>query len=129
MLRAQVGQRIPAGIEDHKHGTDMMLRRDGQKAVDAFLKTCGILLPEQVVEKDPHRVHAHRLCPGEFGIDLGRVEGCLLPHFQLVDRRLGNVITANQPRLLRVPGVRFLLRPARGLRPCYSSAQADHDQY
>ena len=49
MLRTQTRQRIPAGIEEHKHGTDMMLRRDGQEPVDARLKTACILLPEQVV--------------------------------------------------------------------------------
>src|SRR6266550_3189972 len=129
MLRTQMWQGVPAGIEEHKHGTDMMLRRDGQETVDARLKTACILLPEQVVWKNAHGVHAHRFSPAQFFINFNRIESRLLPHLQLVDRRLGKVVTADQPRLLRVPGIGLLLRPTRGLGPQHTRAQARNDHY
>lgn len=92
-----------------------------------FLKTHRILLPEQVVQEDAHGIHAHRFRPAEFLVDLDRIEGRRLPHLQLIDRRRGHVIAADQPWLLRVPGIRLLLRPAGGLRRG-SSRAADCDQ-
>ncbi|HXM94518.1 MAG TPA: hypothetical protein VOA64_09735 [Candidatus Dormibacteraeota bacterium] len=88
-----------------------MPRRDTQETVNALLKTGGILLPEQVVEKDAHGVHAQRFGPSQFVIDLGGIEGGLLPHLQLIDGGLRNVITSDQPGLLRMPGVGLLLGP------------------
>ena len=85
MLRAKMRQRVPAGIEKHKHRPNVMPRRDPQKLVDALLETGRILLPEQIVQKDAHSVHAHRFGPGQFLIDLGWIERRLLPHLQLVD--------------------------------------------
>ena len=116
------------GIEEHKHRTDVMPRRDGQELVDAFLKTGGILLPEQVVEEDAHGVHAHRFGPGEFLVDLFGIEGRLLPHLQLVDGGLRDVIAADQPGLLRVPRVGLLLGPARCLRRGCSRGKNSHNQ-
>ncbi len=43
-------------------------------------------------------------------------------------RRLGNVIASNQPRLLFIPFVRLLFRPACCLRPHYTRTQAEYDQ-
>ena len=80
MLRAQVRRRVPAGVEEHKHRTDVMPRGDRQEPIDALLKTSSILLPEQVVEKDAHGVHADGFGPGQFPFDLLGIEGGLLPH-------------------------------------------------
>ena len=128
MLRAQTRLGIPAGIEQHKQRADVMPQSDGEKGVHAFLKTGCILLPQQVVEKNTHGIHAHRLSPGQLLIDLGRIEGCFLPHLQLVDRRSGRVIAAHQPRLFGVPGICLLLAPARGLRVDRGQAQTSRDQ-
>ena len=63
-----------------------MPRRDSQETVDALLKPGCILLPEQVVQKDAHGVHAHRFRPSKFSFDLRRIEGGVLPHLQLINR-------------------------------------------
>jgi hypothetical protein len=115
MLRAEARMRIPAGIEEHQQRTNVMLRGDGQKLIKALPEAGGILLPKQIMQKDAHGVHAHRFRPSEFGIDLSGIEGCLLPHLELIDSRLGDVIAAHEPRLLHVPRVRLLLSPACGL--------------
>jgi len=36
---------------------------DRQKNIEPLLKTSRILLPEQIVEKDPHGIHAQVLSP------------------------------------------------------------------
>jgi len=72
------------------------------------LEALGILLPQQVMEKDAHGVHAHGLCPAEFALDAGGIKRLRLPHLQLVDRGGRRVVGADQPSLLLAPG--------RGLR-------------
>src|SRR5947207_2631459 len=64
MLRAEMRQRIPAGVEEDKHRTNVMARGDGQEAVEALLKAGGILLPKQIVQEDAHGVHAEGFGPG-----------------------------------------------------------------
>src|SRR6202022_4440658 len=106
-----------------------MPRRDRQELVNALLKTGGILLPEQVVQEDAHGVHAHRFSPSQFLFDLFGIKRRLLPHLQLVDRRLRNIITSNQPGLLRVPSIRLLLRPTWRLRPHYIHGEAEGEEH
>src|SRR5258708_16265905 len=96
--------------------------------VDALLEAGGVLLPEKIVEKDAHGVHAEGFGPGQFLVDLWGTEGGLLPHFQLVDGGFWSVIAADEPGLLRVPGVGFLLGPAGGLRFCGADMQEDRHQ-
>ena len=74
MLRAELGKRVPAGIKEHKHGPDAMFGRDGQEGVDSVLEAGRILLPEQIVEKDPHGIHAQTLGPTQFLVDFLRIE-------------------------------------------------------
>ena len=81
------------------------------KGIDSPLEPFGILLPQQIVQKDPHGVHAQTLSPAQFLINFLRIESSRLPHFQFVDRGGGNEIAAHQPGLLLVPVVRFLLGP------------------
>src|SRR5262245_20893218 len=82
---------------------------------DALFEAGRILLPEQVMQEDPHGIHSYRFGPAELFVDLERVERRLLPHFELVDRRLGYVVAPDQPGLARVPGICLLLRPARAV--------------
>ena len=128
MLGAKMRQGVPTGFEKHEHRADVMAGRDGQELVDALLEADGVLLPEKVVEKDAHGVHAEGFGPGQFLIDFFGIEGGVLPHFQLVDGRSGSVIAADQPGLLGVPGVGFLFGPARRLRVRGDRAQAGGDK-
>src|SRR6516225_3387881 len=116
MLEAQVRQRIPTRVEEHEHGTNVMAPSNGQELFNSLLKANGVLFPKQIVEKNAHRIHAHRFCPAHFFVDLSRVESLLLPHLELVDRGLRYVIAAHQPWLTTVPVIRLLLRPTRCLR-------------
>src|ERR1700739_3171283 len=63
MLRPELWVWIPAGIEQHEHGPDVMTRRNRQKPVDALLKALWILLPQKVVQEYAHGVHADGLGP------------------------------------------------------------------
>src|SRR5262249_18439773 len=119
---------IPAGVEEHKHGTNMVPRGDRQKLVNPLLETFCILLPEKVVQKDAHGVHAQAFGPSQFSLDLGRIEGCLLPHLQLVDRGLWNVVASDEPGLSRVPIIRLLLWPSHSLCRNEGCIQADGAQ-
>jgi len=64
MLGAGLRQRVPAGIEKHEQRADVMARREGEELVDATAKPSGVLLLQQVVEKDAHRIHAQGFGPG-----------------------------------------------------------------
>src|SRR6516162_824915 len=106
MLEAKMRQRIPTRVEEHEHGTNVMVPRNGQELFNALLKANGVPFPKQIVEKNAHH----------FLVDLGRVESLLLPHLELVDRGLRYVIAADKPWLTPVPVIRLLLRPTRCLR-------------
>jgi hypothetical protein len=80
-----------------------VLIRNLKKYFDAFLKALGILLPGKIMEKNTHRVQANRFCPTKFKINPLRIERLGLPHFEFVDSRSGNVVAADEPRLLGVP--------------------------
>ena len=119
MLRAELRVGIPAGIEEHEDGLDVVLGGDGEEGVEALLEAFGVLLPELVLQEDAHGVHADGLRHAEFFVVELRVEGGGLKHFELVDGVGGNVVGADQPGLLRVPGVGLFGGPARpgaGLR-------------
>ena len=79
-----------------------------EKCVDPFFESVWILLPQEIVKKDPHGVPPQSLRPAEFLVDLRRVEAVCLPHFQLVDRVFRNVVRPDKPALLVVPGICFL---------------------
>jgi len=48
MLRTELWERLPAGIEEHEDGPDVVAVGDDQELVDALRGSFGILLPEQV---------------------------------------------------------------------------------
>jgi hypothetical protein len=50
--------RVPDRIEEHEHRADVVPRGDVQEHVNALPKAGRVLLPEQVVQEDPHGVHA-----------------------------------------------------------------------
>src|SRR5215831_14874328 len=127
-LRTQLGLRIPARIEKNKQGTDVVLRRDREELVETLLKSIGVLLPEQIVQEDAHRVHAQVLGPAQFFVDLLRIEGAGLPHLQFIDGVGGNEIAANQPRLLLVPLSSFLFTPTGTLRQRRQREQKEQSQ-
>jgi hypothetical protein len=89
-----------------------VFRGDIQKGGDALPKAARILLPEQVVQKNPHRVHAQLLRPSELDIDALRIERVGLPHLELVDRARRNVVAAQGPGLSRIPRIGLLRSPA-----------------
>ncbi len=60
-----------------------------------------VLLPQQVVQEDAHRVHADAFGHAEFLVVQRRIPGLGLEHLQLIDRVRGDVVRADQPRLLR----------------------------
>ena len=118
MLRAELGKRFPAGIEEHKDRPDVMPRGNGEKCIDALLESLRILLPEKVVQEDTHGIHADALSPAKLAVDRGRVEGIGLPHLEFVDRGGRKKIRAHRPGLRFVPGVGLLLCPVLLRSPC-----------
>ena len=82
-----------------------------QKLIEPFGKT-GRVLPEQIVQKHPHGIHANAFGHGQFFIDGCRVEGVGLEHFQFVDGVGGGVVGAYQKRFFGIPGIGFGRRPA-----------------
>ena len=117
MLRSQLRIRLPAGIEQHKDRSNLMLVGDRQECVDPLLKSGRVLLPQQIVQEHAHRIHADGLRPAQFLVDLLRIKRCRLPHFQLIDGIPRDVIRTDWPGLLGVPGIRLGFAPARGLVP------------
>jgi hypothetical protein len=87
MLRAELGKRVPAGIKKNEDRTNVMFGRDGKKRIDSLLEAGGTLLPQQIVQKDAHGIHAQALRPTQFLVDLLRIELGRLPHFEFVDSR------------------------------------------
>src|SRR5215469_7365631 len=114
-LRTEFGPRVPARVEEHEKRTDVVTRGDGKKLIESLTETGGILLPEQIMQEHPHGIHAKAFGPAEFFLDLIWVKGAGLPHLQLVDRGLRDVVTADKPRLTSVPIVSFLFGPTGGL--------------
>ena len=63
------------------------------------------------MQEDAHRVEAERLRPTELAVDSTRIERRGLPHLELVDRRAGNEVAADQPSRGIGPRACPLLRP------------------
>ena len=120
-------QGIPAGIKKNKQRANVVLRGNSQELVNALLETVGVLLPEQIVQKNAHGVHAQRFGPTQFLVDLVRIKRRVLPHFQFIDGGARDVIAPDKPRLLRIPVVRLFLGPANGARPsCIRTRNCKH---
>jgi len=57
----------------------MVLRGNRQKRIKPFAETRRILLPQQIMQKHAHRIHANAFRPSQLFVDLLRIEGSLLP--------------------------------------------------
>ena len=112
MLRPELRMRIPARVKQHKDWPDVVTRCDGEKSVDALLKSLWILLPEKVVEEDAHGVHTDALGPSQFAVDRGWIERVGLPHLEFVDCCGGQKICAHGPWLVGIPFVGLRFGPA-----------------
>ena len=115
MLRAEVRVGLPAGVEEHEERADVVFRGDGEEGVEALLEAVGVLLPELVLEEDAHGVHADGFSEAELTVVDRGVEGLGLEHLEFVDGVGGDVVRADEPGLLCVPGVGLGFGPALGL--------------
>ena len=105
-MLAQFRIRIPARIEQYKNRADLVPVRDVEECVDALLESGAVLFPQQVVQEHTHGVHAQTFGPSELTIDALGIERVSLPHLELVDGIGRKVVTADQPRLFGIPGIR-----------------------
>ena len=112
MLWAEVRVRLPAGVEENEDGADVMARGDGEEGVEAMVEAVWVTGPELVLEEDAHGVHADGFSEAEFAVVDRGVECGGLKHFELVDGIGGNVVGADEPGLLRIPGVGLGFSPA-----------------
>ena len=111
-LLAEMRKRIPARIEENEENANVMSAGNGEKGIDAFLKTGSVLLPKEIVKKHAHGVEADGFGPAEFEVDALWVEGVGLPHFEFVDGRGRDVVAADEPWLCGIPILGALFRPA-----------------
>ena len=105
VLRAELVGRVPAGIEQDQQRLDVMPGGDRQEGINAFLEARRVLDPQRVMQEDPHGGHAHAFRPTQLAVDLGGVEAFGLPHLKLVDGGSIDVVGADQPLLLAIPGI------------------------
>src|SRR5580698_2056395 len=113
MLRSKLWVRIPARIEKDKHWPYVVTGCDGEEFVDAVLEALRILLPEQVVQKHAHRVHADALSPAQFAVNRSWIKSISLPHLQLINGSRWQKIRAHRPWLFLIPRIGLRLGPAR----------------
>ena len=106
-----------------------MLVGDLQQLVHAPLKSAGIVFPKQVVEEHAQGIDSQALGPTHLHIDAVRIEGLLLPHFNLVDGVALNIIGAHHPRLARVPIGRDTGAPLRSLSDGNRGCEERNDQH
>ena len=99
-LLAQLRGRVPHGVEQDEDHADPVPVGDREEPVHPRQEPRRVLLPEQVVEEDPDAVEPQPLGPAQLAVDRRRVEGVRLPHLELVDRRAGDVVAADQPGML-----------------------------
>ena len=114
VLQAALRIGIPHAVEEHDHRPDVVLGGDLEKLVDALEEAVAILVPGKVVQENANRVEADRLGPAELAVDRLGIERVGLPHFELVDRRAGEEVAADEPGLGVVPLVGLVRRPAIG---------------
>ena len=118
VLRAEFGQGVPAGIEQHQHRSDFVFGADGQKLVQPFGETGGVL-PEKSCRKT-RMVFIPMLSAMASSFQLFGVEGVGLPHLQFIDGIGGGVIGTHEKRSLAY----HALALAAGQRPGASTPGA-----
>ena len=85
---------------------------EGEELVQALLQPGGIVLPDEVLHEDAAGVEAQSRAPAEFAVDGLLVERFRRPELGGVGRRAGDVVEADDPRLLLAPGPGLVARPA-----------------
>src|SRR6266550_6433102 len=120
-LRTEMRHWIPYRVKEHEHRSNVVSVGDREELIHATQKADRILLPEETVQEDAHRVEAERLCPSELTVNGTWVERRRLPHLELVDCRAGNKVAADKP----ARGIRPRVRPCPG--PDGARWSARHD--
>ncbi len=118
MLRTEARVGLPAGIEEDKNRTDVVLCRDRKKLVETPARGPWIVQPPLVLQKDAYGVHPDGLGHAQLFVIQRRIECGVLKHLQFVDGIGRHVVGPDQPRLLLVPGVRSGRIPARRVLLC-----------
>jgi len=102
---------LPAGVEEHKDGTDMMASGDREEGIEAADEAFGVLLPELVLQKDPHGVHADGFGQTKLTVVERGIKGCRLKHLELINCVGRDVVCADDPWLAGVPCVGSIFGP------------------
>src|SRR6266550_6467948 len=68
-LRTEMRHRIPNRVEEHEHRSNVVSVGDREELVHATQEANRVLLPEEIVQEDAHRVEAERLRPSELTVD------------------------------------------------------------
>src|SRR5579883_3533604 len=92
MLWAEPRIGVPAGVEQHENGLDVVLVSDCEESDDTPLEAARVLLPDEVVQKHSHGVHPESLRPAELDVDALGIERRRLPHLELVDGIVRDVV-------------------------------------
>ena len=88
----------------------------GEEVVNPVEESRGVILPQQIMQKNPQRVEPRTGSPAKFAVNGLGLEGIALPCFQLVDGVSQAIVTADQPQLPRRPFLGLFLCPAIRVR-------------
>src|SRR5690606_19671220 len=110
-LFPRLGKGVPAGIEQHEQGADMVFVGNTEILVYPVIKSFFILFMEQIVQVYAHGIHTYGFGPAEFPVYGFGVEGLFLPHFQLVDGGTRIKVGPYKPGLFFVPLIGLFLTP------------------
>ncbi|MNS21450.1 hypothetical protein D3C72_532110 [compost metagenome] len=88
-----------------------MLGAQAEELLDAGDQAVAIVLPDDKRQVGAQGVVAQRTGPAQLLTDGGGIEGLGLPHLGPIDRGAGQIVEAQQPGLLVIPGVGLLDRP------------------
>src|SRR6202022_2706491 len=101
VLRSEMRFWIPAGIKQYKDGLDAMTRGYLEEGIHAACESLGVLLPEQIVQKHPHGVHAELLRPSQ--LQVGGVSGVTEQHPCSNQEKPSDVLHTDYGRLIEPP--------------------------
>jgi hypothetical protein len=102
---------VPAVIKKNKNGFYVPVVCNPEVLVHPLLKSGGILLPCQMMQKNPHAIKTDTLGITQLPGDRSAVKTIRLPHFQLINGRARNKITTPQPTLPGIPAIRLFHIP------------------
>ena len=102
---------VPAVVKDNEQGLYTMALGNGQVLIDMRLVCLGLVLPYHAAQIHAHEVEAQLLCPTQFAVNGGSIEGRGLPHFNLIDGGTGLEVTSSTIGVRLVPRLGFLFGP------------------